>query len=177
MSPQPLLLLEALPKSAIILAYSLVSSKIIEYCNSLYIRLPSIYLSRLQHVQNSLSRVVIPSVKRTDHIQPVLQRLHWLPVSQRITYKIALLTFKALFLQRTFLPFWAPYTISTCLQFIWCLRSSNQQLFLSLLRSHLLKKRFTFAAPTVWNSLPLHLRLSSSVHSFRSQLKTHLYPP
>ena len=54
------------------------------------------FLSRLQTVQNTLARVVLPSVKRTDHNISVLKNLQWLPVSERITFKIALLTFKAL---------------------------------------------------------------------------------
>ena len=131
-------------------------------------------LSRLQRVQNSLARVVMPSVKRSDHIQPVLQKLHWLPVSQRITYKIALLTFKALLYKEPSYLFelLTPYQ-PTC-----SLRSSNLQLLsVPVTKPSSGKKPFTFAAPTVWNSLPLHLRLSSSVHSFRSQLKTHIYPP
>ena len=33
---------------------------------------------------------------RRDHITPVLKKLHWLPVKQRVTYKILLLTFRAL---------------------------------------------------------------------------------
>ena len=40
-------------------------------------------------------RVVIPSVRRTHHISPILKDLHWLPVRQRITFKIACLTYKA----------------------------------------------------------------------------------
>ena len=47
----------------------------------------------LQVVQNSLARVVFPSVKLTDHITAVLKKL---AISQRITFKIALITFKAL---------------------------------------------------------------------------------
>src|SRR5271170_8009092 len=76
-------------KSAIILANSLVSSKL-DYCNSLYYGLPSSSLSRLQSVQNSLARLVVPSVRRTDHVTPVLKKIHWLPIPQRITFKIAL---------------------------------------------------------------------------------------
>ena len=34
--------------------------------------------------------------KRHVHITPVLAELHWLPVSARIEFKIALLTFKTL---------------------------------------------------------------------------------
>ena len=34
---------------------------------------------------------------------------------------------------------------------------------------------FEIAAPSLWNSLPLHVRTASSVVSFRSQLKSHLF--
>src|SRR6476469_3503706 len=81
--------------STIILVNTLVSSKL-DYCNSLYFGLPSSSLSRLQSVQNSLARVVFASVKRTDNITPSLKKLHWLPIPQRITLKIGLLTFKVL---------------------------------------------------------------------------------
>ncbi len=37
--------------------------------------------------------IVIPS---TEHISPVLQQLHWLPVKYRVEFKILLLTYKAL---------------------------------------------------------------------------------
>ena len=55
--------------SAIILANSLVSSKL-DYCNSLFYGLPASSLDRLQKVQNSLARVVVPSVKRTITSRP-----------------------------------------------------------------------------------------------------------
>ena len=36
-------------------------------------------------------------------------------------------------------------------------------------------RSFAVAAPTTWNSLPLHIRNSSSISGFRRQLKTFLY--
>ena len=81
--------------SAITLANSLVSSKL-DYCNSLYFGLPKSSLHRLQLVQNCLARAISPSVKKYDHISPVLRELHWLPISERITFKIATLTFKTI---------------------------------------------------------------------------------
>ena len=146
----------------------------LDYCNSLYYGLPSSSLSRLQSVQNSLARLVVPSVRRTDHITPILKRLHWLPIEQRIKFKIAVLTFKTLsHKQPTYLSqLLVPYQ-PTC-----NLRSSDQHLLIvPNMKSNFGKRSFSFSAPTIWNSLPLALRTCTSISTFRSQLKTHFFPP
>ena len=150
-----------------------MSSKL-DYCNSLYSGLPSASLSRLQSVQNSLARLVFPSVKRSDHITPTLKKLHWLPIPQRITFKIALLTFKALSChQPSYLcELIVPYQPTRHL------RSADQRLLtVPDIKSSLGRRSFSFSAPSIWNSLPLSLRSCDSVSSFRKQLKTHLFPP
>ena len=81
--------------SAIILANSLVHSKI-DYCNSLLFQLPTTSIIRLQRVQNSLARVICNATKRQSHSIDLLKSLHWLPISERIKYKIAVLTYKVL---------------------------------------------------------------------------------
>jgi len=39
-------------------------------------------------VQNAAARLVT-GTRRSDHITPVLRQLHWLPVRQRVAFKIA----------------------------------------------------------------------------------------
>ena len=53
-----------------------------------------IEISRLHLVLNSAALVVTLACKY-DHRTPVMKSLHWLPVSQRITFKISLLIYKA----------------------------------------------------------------------------------
>ena len=82
-----------LPQSAVIqLVVSLILSRV-DYCNSLLAGLPTSEIRRLQQILNSSARLIFGSRKR-DHISPLLIRLHWLPVSARITYKIATLAYK-----------------------------------------------------------------------------------
>jgi len=50
---------------------------------------------RLQAVQNAAARL-ITNTRRCEHITRVLQQLHWLPVRQRVQFKIAVLVYKAL---------------------------------------------------------------------------------
>jgi hypothetical protein len=51
-------------------------------------------LDRLQRVQNSLARTVC-CAKWSDSATEHRQTLHWLPIRQRIEYKIAVMTFNA----------------------------------------------------------------------------------
>ena len=72
---------------------SLVISRL-DFCNALYQGLPQYQLDRLQRVQNSAARL-IPCVRRHEHIFDVRMQLHWLPVEQRVCYKVMWLTFLA----------------------------------------------------------------------------------
>ena len=63
--------------------------------NSLLYGLPKFLIDRLQNVQNCAARLVTGS-KKYNHITPIMKQLHWLPVNQRIIYKVALITYKAL---------------------------------------------------------------------------------
>ena len=67
----------------------------LDYCNSLLPRVNDGLLQRLQSVQNAAARLVT-GTRRCEHITPVLRQLHWLPVRQRIRYKLAMLVFRAL---------------------------------------------------------------------------------
>ena len=159
--------------AATMLANSLVSSRL-DYCNSLYSGLPESTLLPLQRVQNSLARVVLPYIKRSDHITPALTKLHWLPIKQRITFKIATLTFKTLQnKQPSYLhDLLHVHTPSRSL------RSANLNLLeIPRIDSETGRRSFSFASSSVWNSLPLSLRSVQTLTTFRSQIKTHLFPP
>ena len=132
--------------SAIILANSLVISKL-DYCNSL---LKKSSINRLQVVQNSLARI---SISKSDLIifHQCFTKLHWLPVSSRIEYKIATLTFKvSKFQQPAYIyDLIAPYIPPRSL------RSSNKNLLIVPdIRSEMGRRSFSFASPSIWNSLP-----------------------
>ncbi len=75
------------------LVHAFMTSRL-DYCNALLGGCPDL-INKLQIVQNAAARVLTRS-RKYDHINPILQSLHWLPIKFRISYKILLFTYKAL---------------------------------------------------------------------------------
>ena len=67
----------------------------LDYCNSLLLGCPQYLLDKLQKVQNAAARLVCRA-KKSDHIHPILETLHWLPVTHRIQYKISTICFNSI---------------------------------------------------------------------------------
>ena len=65
----------------------------LDYCNSVFYRLPDTTLNRFQRIQNMCARLTLRRGRR-DSITECLKELHWLPIKQRIQYKILILTHK-----------------------------------------------------------------------------------
>ena len=74
-----------------VIVHAFVASKI-DYCNSLLYRTTERVLHPMQVVLNAAARLVVGAGRR-DHITPILRELHWLPIRQRILYKMAVLAF------------------------------------------------------------------------------------
>ena len=70
---------------------SLVLSRL-DYCNALLAGSPQVLLDKIQRVIN-FSACLIYRPPKSAHIIPLLSDLHWLPISSRIRYKIALTCF------------------------------------------------------------------------------------
>ena len=113
-------------------------------------------------------------MKKRDHVSPLLRQLHWLPLKERITYKVCLLCHKCInknapsYLQElvnVYVPQRSLRSRSQCLLEIPASRGS----------ARLAGRSFTHAGPEVWNSLPLDLRLKTSESEFKVCLKTHLF--
>ena len=71
---------------------SLVLSRL-DYGNSLLGGISSSSVKRLQKLQNRAARLVF-GVNRRTSASPLLRHLHWLPVQQRIDFKILLHVYK-----------------------------------------------------------------------------------
>ena len=128
-------------------------------------------LNKIQRIQNTLARVVT-NTSQFEHITPMLKKLHWLPIKQRIDYKLCLLTYKTLQIQQ---PTYLYNSLSFPSHSLSTRSSDSSVLSIPYVRTSLGKRAFSVIAPRLWNSLPPDTRNSLSVSTFRSKLKTHLF--
>ena len=75
------------------LVCSFVLSRL-EYCNSLLAGSPKYLFRKLQKIKNNAARMICRSSK-FDHVSPLLQAIHLLPIHQRINYKLSSLCFSS----------------------------------------------------------------------------------
>ena len=66
-----------------------------DYCNAILYGATGCQIARPQRIQNHAARL-ITGTSKFHHITPILQQLHWLPVSDRIKFKIMLFVWKCL---------------------------------------------------------------------------------
>ena len=118
------------------------------------------WVNKLQIVQNSAARL-LTSTKKHEHISPILRSLLWLPIPERIDFKLLLLTFKSLMMYRP------------------------TRTMRSVDKGHLVQadynlktygyRAFSHVAPKIWNSMPVSLHTCCELSAFKSKIKTFLF--
>jgi len=123
-------------------------------------------------VQNVLARVVAQAPS-TISSADIRRDLHWLPINHRISYKLSLLTWKALYAAE---PSYLSELISPYVP-AQTLCSSNTYLLSipTAVTSHFSSRSFSVSAPSTWNSLPEHIRSIDRLSTFKCQLKSNFF--
>lgn len=157
------------------LIQAFVSSRL-DYCNSLLYGISDGLMVKLQRVQNAAARL-ITGARKYDHISSTLRRLHWLPVRQRVIFKVAVLVYRCLhglapgYLARDCIP------VATLAGRRHLRSAASDELYVPSSRTvRAGSRQFSVSGPTVWNALPNDLRCGElSLATFRKRLKTHLF--
>ena len=134
-------------------------------------------MTRLQSVLRAAARLIIQVPSRAPVSGVMRDVLHWLSFSQRVSFKLCLLTYKCL-------HGLAPQYLSRCCIPLAAVPGRSQ--LRSADKGHLLVNRtststlgpraFYSSGPASWNSLPTALRHPDlSLGVFKRQLKTVLY--
>ena len=136
----------------------------IDYTNSILYGSTDYDLNKLQRLQNTAAPL-IKDAKKNDHIMPILEELHWLPIRYRIQFKILLLVHKCL---RGLAPQYLIKLIK--LRFPPSTRRSSNRLILEKPIINMVfygQRAFSYAAPELWNTLPEHIKNSKSVNDLK----------
>ena len=67
----------------------------LDYDSTVLFGLPQQWVDKLQSIQNAAVQLIF-AARRRNHISPLLQSLHWLRVADRITFRLAVLTYRCL---------------------------------------------------------------------------------
>ena len=157
--------------SAKTIASSCILSRL-DYCNSILAGSSDDKLQKLQKVQNNAARLVLRRPKH-DHITPLLNELHWLPIKSRITYKLATMCFKITkcngpsYLNDLLIPHTANRPLRS--------KQNNTFVIPKTKLSTYGDRAFSHAGPSVWNKLPDDMRSMTDFNVFKKSLKTQLF--
>ena len=130
-------------------------------------------MNRLQSVQNAAA-CLVTSTRRPDHISPVLCQLHWLPVRQRVLFKVATFVHQSSGISPSYLADDCRLVADARER---RLRSTARRTcVVTRTYSTFGDRAFSAAGPGLWNSLPSHLKDTDlSYNEFRRSLKTFLF--
>jgi hypothetical protein len=154
---------------AMSIAVALVQSRL-DYANSLPYNTSAYNINKLQRVQNMAARLVLRNwqISSADS----LSQLHWLPVSKRIDFKIATLTYKLLSTEQ---PGYLRSLINYKTRSYVTRTTDKRLLHQPFLHTVTGECAFSSASPAVYNAIPLEIRSAPSVDSFKRQLKTFYF--
>ena len=156
------------------LVHFFVASRI-DHCNAILHGASDDVVRRMQTALKAAARFVVDAGRR-QHMTPILQSMHWLPVKQRIFYKIGIISFHCVcgdgpaYLTEMFSRVSDTFGRAN-------LRSAARGDFV-IPRTNTMTfgpRSFRVSGPTFWNMLPLDMRdMNISTVTFKSKLKTFL---
>ena len=161
------------PDVAAKLVVSLVFTRL-DYCNATLAGLPKSTIAPLQRVQNAAARLVA-RLGPYDHVTATLKDRHWLPIAQRIEFKLCVLMHQV---HIGLAPSYLRECVTASADVISrpCLRSTSSQRY-ERVRTRLKfgERSFSCAGPRAWNSLPSSLQELTDTKTFKRKLKTFLF--
>ena len=150
--------------------HSFITSRL-DNNNVLLYELPANELYRLQKIQNTAARILTFS-RKSCHITPIFKELRWLPVNQRIVFKLLMIVYKCI---NNIAPSYLSELLSQYSP-TRTLRSANKQLLQETKSNRSWGERsFAIAAPRLWNELPFNIRTAKSIAVFKKTVKNTLY--
>ena len=128
---------------------------------------PNSVIQPLQKIQNFAARLVLLA-PRHHHSTPLLEKLHWLSISERIKYKAVFMCFCDI---NGSGPAYLSKLLHVCTPSCALCSSSDTHMLKIQQYKHKTHGFRTFSCfgPHIWNSLPQNLRHCSTLSSFKAK--------
>ena len=162
-------------------AHSLVCAMVhsrLDYCNGVLANAPLGLVNSLQSVLRSAARLVLRLPPWASVTERMRDQLHWLPMQQRIKFKLCTMAFKCIHgLAPAYLSRMCSSVAAVPARSGLRSAASGHLLLPDTQMSTVGRRGFYYACPAAWNSLPRHLTTNSSLTlpGFKKQLKTFLF--
>ena len=155
-----------------VLVHGLIMSHL-DYGNCLLYGLPSKLIWKFQRIQNMSAKLILNLKTYDASVTRAKMDLHWLPITERIEYKILILVFKCIWNE-------APPYLQALINQRHASRNTRSSNTLTLEIPFVRKsthawRSFSLCGPRLWNSLPEYMRNILDFKKFKTSLKTYLF--
>jgi len=136
--------------------------------------LPASTLAPLQRVLRAAARLV-NDLKTSDHVTSTLVDLHWLPIKQRVDYKLC---YHVHNVSIGHAPAYLSDMLTACADvpsFSRLRTSSSGDCVILKTKLKLSERAFAVSVPLAWNNLPCELKKTKCTITFKRLLKTFLF--
>ncbi len=125
----------------------------------------SLSLKRVQKLQNFAAKVAIVGASKYDHTIPLLNKLRWLPIRQKVIYEQCLTSFKIMNNQ---LPSWL-----FCFPQVRNVNSTNTRqqdlLHIPRTKTDTGSRSITVSGPKIWSNLPSNVKECNNLHALKAE--------
>ena len=162
-----------LPPDVLNIVYKTTIQPIFDYCITVWGNSTKQNIKTLQILQNPAARAVLGNFDFNSSVSLMIKQLKWTTVQNRYTYFTCIMVYKCL-------NGLAPDYLINLFKYVSETHSyitrnvSNNNLALPSLSTSLYKHSFSYNGALLWNSLPLYIRNSSSLNTFKSMLSHYL---
>ena len=155
-----------------VLFYNSYIIPVFDYCCTVWGKNNNRYVNKVHMLQKRTAKIILNKPMRSPSVG-LYKELNWLSFSDRCKYHSAVLVYKTL-------NNMAPSYLSEILKFSqnekYSLRSANRHdLVLKIKpRTNLIQNTFAYYSMKIWNNIPIFIRNSNSITSFKCSYKTYL---
>ena len=159
-----------LPPHILNIIYLTSIQTLLDYCITLWGPVSKSNINCLQRLQNRCARAVTGNFNRDSSVTYLVKSLDWMNMNQRLEYFTACLIYKCLNNS-------APKQLAETFEYVhqhhdYRTRSAtNKDLLLPRAKTSLFQHSFAYYGAKIWNQLPLNIRNSSSICTFKSNFK------